>query len=530
MSTDLLARLLETVLAGSAAIVLVLAVRGTIRARFGSSAAYSLWWLVPIAILATLLPERTLQAVVQSTGTVSGVPRAVELVHQMPVTLDAVLLWGWFAGAIAMALLLSWQQWRFRVRLGRMQHAGQGMLRAQGQDGLPAVMGVLLPRIVLPRDFETRYDSEEQRLVLQHERIHRLRGDLQANAAFALLRCLHWFNPLAHLAAERFRWDQELACDESVIRRNPGSRRAYGEAMLKTQLAGNALPFGCHWRGQHSLKERITMLKRQTPTNKQRRVGMLVCLIFAMATGFSVWAAQPARNLGQGGPDYLVSRQSFYGDQASGMLNQYTKSGNAVTSIVGTGAERWQNAMTLAPGAQPGTVMVRMEISRGDPAQVVARPATMVREGETGAVEQSDEQGNRLYRQEFKIVRVRDGDAATDISGTRNADVASGSKESQAVLSQRLPPPRYPAEAAANKIIGKVVLIVDVANDGSVAAADIEKSEPAGVFDQAVLEAAEQWKFTPAMRDGKPVPGRVRVPVYFDMDKDSTPGSDGLAG
>jgi TonB family protein len=100
--------------------------------------------------------------------------------------------------------------------------------------------------------------------------------------------------------------------------------------------------------------------------------------------------------------------------------------------------------------------------------------------------------------------------------------VAGGGKApAQAdVAANLLAPPKYPADAAANRITGKVVLIVDVAADGSVTDARVEKSEPAGVFDQASLDAVKNWKFKPAVENGKPVAGRVRVPVNFAMDRD----------
>src|SRR3546814_1918915 len=64
-------------------------------------------------------------------------------------------------------------------------------------------------------------------------------------------------------------------------------------------------------------------------------------------------------------------------------------------------------------------------------------------------------------------------------------------------------PPKYPADAVAARTTGKVVVIVDVAADGSVSDARVEKSEPAGVFDQVTLEAVKKWTFQPALKDGK---------------------------
>ena len=56
MASELAALLYETTLATSAAVLLVLLLRGPVRRGFGAGAAYALWWLVPAALVAVLLP------------------------------------------------------------------------------------------------------------------------------------------------------------------------------------------------------------------------------------------------------------------------------------------------------------------------------------------------------------------------------------------------------------------------------------------------------------------------------------------
>lgn len=79
-------------------------------------------------------------------------------------------------------------------------------------------------------------------------------------------------------------------------------------------------------------------------------------------------------------------------------------------------------------------------------------------------------------------------------------------------------PPRYPAEAAAANQGGRVVLKLLVGVDGKVRDVVVERSEPAGVFDAAAVDAARGWTLVPARKDGQPVEGWVRVPVDFSPD------------
>ena len=81
-------------------------------------------------------------------------------------------------------------------------------------------------------------------------------------------------------------------------------------------------------------------------------------------------------------------------------------------------------------------------------------------------------------------------------------------------------PPRYPVDAIASQTSGKVVLRVLIGTDGSVRDVVVDESTPPGVFDAATIEAARQWRFNPAMEDGEPVEGWVRIPVEFDVHGD----------
>jgi TonB family protein len=64
--------------------------------------------------------------------------------------------------------------------------------------------------------------------------------------------------------------------------------------------------------------------------------------------------------------------------------------------------------------------------------------------------------------------------------------------------------PVYPPEARAERVEGFAVVRYDVDEQGRVANAQVVDSSPAGVFDQAALQAVTSWKFRPAERAGEP--------------------------
>jgi beta-lactamase regulating signal transducer with metallopeptidase domain len=300
MAIDALRQLLALTLVSSATITLVLLVRWPVRRAFGASVSYRIWLLVPIPLIAMLLPGAPSAS--SDLGTYVQIGPVYSLVRDsLSAPVDpgasgdwhAWLLGVWGVGAVTcLALFLGLQ--RAYVRgLGKLSEDG-GTLRAETCAGCPALLGILRPKVVLPSDFERRYTAQEQTLVLAHEHVHLARRDTFWNALVVALRCVFWFNPLVHVAASFMRTDQELACDAAVMDRHPSSRRTYADAMLKTELADAALPVGCHWHSSHTLKERLEMLKTRLPGPTRRALGGGLFAIAAVAVAFAAWAADPA--------------------------------------------------------------------------------------------------------------------------------------------------------------------------------------------------------------------------------------------
>lgn len=78
--------------------------------------------------------------------------------------------------------------------------------------------------------------------------------------------------------------------------------------------------------------------------------------------------------------------------------------------------------------------------------------------------------------------------------------------------------PGYPAEAKKKNIAGKVVLEAVVDTQGNVA--DITKATGHPILIQAAMEAVEQWKYEPYIKDGKPKEVKFTVELDFKLDKE----------
>ena len=355
MAADLLALLVRANLAIGAAILLILVLRRPVRSLFGARAAYGLWLVAPLAALAVLLPARTItipaRAVAPTIASTAPAPTAIaapaptaaapSAAGRKPIQhlgLHDALVAVWGLVALLAIGVQAERQRRFVKSLGRLrgdadlfhaEHAGVG----------PAVIGALLPKVVLPADFAVRFTLEEQALILAHERNHLSVGDAQINALTTTLQCLFWFNPLVHFAAGRLRIDQEIACDAAVLARFPVARLAYGEAMPKTQLAPHAPPLGCHWpaSANKQLKERFVMLKHHRLGRARRVAGAASVVALALGAGFAAWASQPARVVQE---THRVSAHDQARDRASPLYKAVSDGDGAeARALIAAGAD-----------------------------------------------------------------------------------------------------------------------------------------------------------------------------------------------
>ncbi|MGH8217282.1 MAG: M56 family metallopeptidase [Steroidobacteraceae bacterium] len=296
MANDVFALLARLSVVGSAGILLVGVLRAPARRTVGAEAAYWLWLVVPASLVAVLLP-RAPSCLCGPESYVSplvirGIGAPLELAPEGEVSdhvLALTMIWG--IGAVAAFAYFAWCHHVLSRSLGRLQGRPDGTYSSAGAQQ-PMLVGACRPRIVLPSDFDSRYSGSERALILAHERAHVARHDALTNGIALALVCLLWFNPIGYWAWSRFRFDQELACDAAVLRRERIPRRRYARALAKTELATSmAIAFG--WRRRHPLLERIAMLRHRTPCRTQRVAGYALALVLMLSATYVVWAAPP---------------------------------------------------------------------------------------------------------------------------------------------------------------------------------------------------------------------------------------------
>ncbi|CAM5317813.1 M56 family metallopeptidase [Rhodanobacter lindaniclasticus] len=368
-------------LAFTVAVLIVAALRKPCRRLFGAERAFQLWLLPPLAMLASQLPHAAdapllvLPPVVYTiTSTAAALPAHDAAASLIDWRGAMALLW--LTGTVASLLLAAFAQARYRRWLrGAVPvsgvHSRWPVLRADCADLGPALVGAWRARIVLPADFEQRYDADERALILAHETAHARRGDGWWCLLARILAALCWFHPLAWWALAALRHDQELACDAAVLGEHGEQRRSYANAMLKTQSAVFALPVGCTWSPRHPLTERIAMLKQQPISIlRQRSGGAILALLVVAATSAIYTGATPATVAGADplpAPAHYTLKLdvSFDGKPAAQHFKFCVKPGEYVqVNGVSSGVPPWQGRFTVLP-ADKGQIEVRGDLSGG---------------------------------------------------------------------------------------------------------------------------------------------------------------------
>lgn len=108
---------------------------------------------------------------------------------------------------------------------------------------------------------------------------------------------------------------------------------------------------------------------------------------------------------------------------------------------------------------------------------------------------------------------------AAPATASRKAAPVVRNREARPLASNRMP--TYPAAALRSGVQGSVIASLSVDTRGNVANAAIvsRSGERSRDLDRAVLNTVQNWKFQPAMHEGRAVASVVRVPVDFRTEQ-----------
>jgi len=314
----MIAALLEMSVRGSLVWLVVLGLERLLGGRTQAN-WQRLWWLVVgLAFLSPVrwsFPVATFSSAAQEALPAADVWWATQAASV--VAEGAPWAWSmagiWLAGAVfAFAVLIvqtirtarRWSGERLCTEpdLLELLEDCKGLARVRAPLGLvvsdevasPAILGWLRPRILLPRAVASGFSREQLRHVFLHELAHFKAMDLPMGWVFALIRCVHWYNPCAYLAERGWARFREEAADEQVLRwQGDRSPSAYGETLiaLLPSLPAVSVP-GALALGEtfSQLKNRILMI-----TNYPRKNSRPFLILSAFLTLLAVALVTPVK-------------------------------------------------------------------------------------------------------------------------------------------------------------------------------------------------------------------------------------------
>ena len=288
----------DTAIAVSVLVLVVLAIRKPFAAMFGARATYALWLAPALRAITPPISLPSLPVMAPSLSAADYVLVAGGPSEASSVSLSSVAALVWIAGAAAFLAVHVWRHQRFlrdALSAGRALDIPQVPYDIIASDRVsgPMATGLVHPLILVPADFEERMSAEERRFALWHEQLHHRRGDIWASAGALILVSLLWFNPFAHLALGAFRRDMEAACDAKLLA-EAGASAAPAYAATILRCAAAPVPRSlCALTAIDELKGRLTMLKSNH--GKLRRIaGMTLASAIAVAGIATASAAQEA--------------------------------------------------------------------------------------------------------------------------------------------------------------------------------------------------------------------------------------------
>ncbi len=342
--------LIEANIMASIAILLMMAVRKTLRKQMGNSAICFGWLLVAARLLLPVTLPNPWIAFIRSPNAQDAAIRPIA--GQVKVRLQDALsdlagnLWNtnfaalgdrveevaegieyatlsitlshiYLLGAALVLLWFAFSNVRFRwyLRSGRIEEIS-GKLKEQYEkmcaerkikpvpvyftDPLPSacLVGLFRPYIALPLTAR----PQEAIQVLTHEVCHIKNLDPLWNVLRLLCCAVHWFNPLVWIAASMSRTDTELRCDDRVIApMKQEERQAYANVLLLAASRRNAPGLGVLATGMtmtgKRLKTRVLTILQAGKRLTWLSVGFMVLSSMLLLGAFATAELRPTPRL-----------------------------------------------------------------------------------------------------------------------------------------------------------------------------------------------------------------------------------------
>ncbi|MGB5076963.1 MAG: M56 family metallopeptidase [Sphingorhabdus sp.] len=291
--------LFDSLVVTSLLMAIILIIRRPVAKLFGPGVAYALWLIPAFRLLMPRISDAAIAPASESSqavrdavreSIVAGVPlsqqaaqAAGETVATGSINYAALGLTLWIGGAALFFIvqMIRYASMRDDLLGGAQEIAVVDNVKVVMSDQVagPLAFGLVKRYIAVPLDFAKTYSTAERELAIAHEIAHHKSGDLYANLVAFIVLCIQWFNPIAWMSWNAFRFDQEAACDARVMAGKDAQERAiYGQALARTAFDG-VPTFATALNSPKTIIERLRRLTMKDASKTRRFVGKFGILV-----------------------------------------------------------------------------------------------------------------------------------------------------------------------------------------------------------------------------------------------------------
>ncbi|APD87024.1 energy transducer TonB [Alteromonas sp. Mex14] len=256
--------------------------------KIGVSLSYKLWALVPACLIVNNLPMSLVSIPSNNfTRYVVGVKPTLGTDH------FATWLTLWAIGVTIITTYVLVHHFATWTSISK-RHAFHTNAYYSSKAPMPMLFGFIKPKVLIPFSFKSTFSVKQQALVLEHENVHRKHYDHLWNTLALILAILFWFNPLVWLALKSFRINQELACDNAVLKHKTDKEKlTYAKALVQcAEHCSNALhrTMGLYptFGEKRTMIKRLNAIKQPIQSSKVLAAGMLsIAALLAVNTALA---------------------------------------------------------------------------------------------------------------------------------------------------------------------------------------------------------------------------------------------------
>jgi protein TonB len=418
-----------------------------------------------------------------------------------------------FWGIVSLILLVKLTVKYFCLKKSLMQFSNNKTNNIIESHSISSALafGLFKPKVFLPTDHT--FTIQQERLLVRHEEIHCQRKDPLIRILYQILTAIFWFHPIMHLINKYMKKDQELSCDEMVIKNNKNEVE-YSKLLLQLsqihQLNTNLSEHYCS--SISMLKERIMLIRNNKNTynnlymSRIIRASALIGLVFTTASIAALTSA----------PVYKVVPQAVMSDVPQPPEMTKTPKSIKITAIPKppkAAAEPKSIKVSADPkppkvSAEPKSIKA---IAAPRPPKVIAEPKSIKVNAAPRPPKVIAEPKPIKVTEVPRLPKVTANPKTPKVTADSKLVTVSTYPKQQKSPKIQIPTvtpevkiqplitvsPKYPRKAGRKKISGYVTMDLEITANGKVGNVTVVESNPIKIFDKAAIKSVKKWKYAP---------------------------------